>query len=464
MAAHGAVAAVPAAGTPDRPLAQALLIERYGYVVKAAEDPADLDPRGEGGTLALVIGYAGKWFWLDPADATTAHDGVTCIVTTATGGRYKIEGVEYLVIDVADKDLAAPPGTPAIGERYIVGAAATGDWASHDDEIAVFTARGWEFIEPGQGRIAYVADEQIFYHFTAAGAWAAGLGATPLAADSVPFGAAIGFGAIAIVENQTTTAPPGSPSTGDAYIIGASATGAWTGHDGKVAICEDGATFTIYAPAQGFRAHDKALNRDLRWSGSAWVSAGGYFTIVKIEYTANDTYSKPADLIGVMVEVYGGGGGGSGSAAAGGAGAQSAFGSHCSATGGAGGPNSAAGGAGGAGTGGDINRDGERGWGHGAITDAATAPGGRAAGPHAGSGGGGLDTVASGFRPGAGGSSSKNAAARSGGGGGGYAGKWIDAADLAANEAVQVGAGGAGNGAGAAGALGTVIVWQYRSI
>ena len=31
------------------------------------------------------------------------------------------------------------------------------------------------------------------------------------------------------------SAPPGSPSEGDRYIVGPSATGDWSGHDGEIA-------------------------------------------------------------------------------------------------------------------------------------------------------------------------------------------------------------------------------------
>lgn len=39
----------------------------------------------------------------------------------------------------------------------------------------------------------------------------------------------------------TLTTPPGSPSNGDVYLVGTSATGTWTGEDGKLTIYHDGA-------------------------------------------------------------------------------------------------------------------------------------------------------------------------------------------------------------------------------
>ncbi len=53
------------------------------------------------------------------------------------------------------------------------------------------------------------------------------------------------------VIDRTLTAPPGSPSTGDAYIPAASATGDWAGQDGNLAIW-DGAAWVFYSPAAGW--------------------------------------------------------------------------------------------------------------------------------------------------------------------------------------------------------------------
>ena len=41
-------------------------------------------------------------------------------------------------LSVLDRHLTAPPGSPADGDRYIVAAGATGDWAGWDLNIAYF--------------------------------------------------------------------------------------------------------------------------------------------------------------------------------------------------------------------------------------------------------------------------------------------------------------------------------------
>ncbi|MBV9989664.1 MAG: DUF2793 domain-containing protein [Alphaproteobacteria bacterium] len=58
-----------------------------------------------------------------------------------------------------DRDLTAPPGSPADGDTYLVKAVATGDWTGQDGNIAFAVDGGWRFYAPYQGLIAYVADE-----------------------------------------------------------------------------------------------------------------------------------------------------------------------------------------------------------------------------------------------------------------------------------------------------------------
>ena len=48
-----------------------------------------------------------------------------------------------------DKGLTVPPVGPADGTAWIVGAAATGDWAGQDDAIALFLNGGWLFVTTG---------------------------------------------------------------------------------------------------------------------------------------------------------------------------------------------------------------------------------------------------------------------------------------------------------------------------
>lgn len=76
-------------------------------------------------------------------------------------------GLSYLNFSfqnpIEDKDLTAPPGTPVAGKRYIVGAGATGAWATHDGKIAIYTGSSWLFATPTKGWEAYALDENAMY-------------------------------------------------------------------------------------------------------------------------------------------------------------------------------------------------------------------------------------------------------------------------------------------------------------
>ena len=61
--------------------------------------------------------------------------------------------VQLAVID----RLAAPPGSPEEGDRYIVDASATGAWVGHDGDIAAFIDGAWAFFVTLPGWIAYDA-------------------------------------------------------------------------------------------------------------------------------------------------------------------------------------------------------------------------------------------------------------------------------------------------------------------
>jgi Protein of unknown function (DUF2793) len=77
-----------------------------------------------------------------------------------------LRGLDAIVqLSVADRDLAAPPGSPADGERYLIAAGATGDWAGHDGKIAAYQDDAWMFYEPREGWITWVADEDITLAF-----------------------------------------------------------------------------------------------------------------------------------------------------------------------------------------------------------------------------------------------------------------------------------------------------------
>ncbi|KAB2914601.1 MAG: DUF2793 domain-containing protein [Hyphomicrobiaceae bacterium] len=72
---------------------------------------------------------------------------------------------------VMDKDLSAPPASPADGARYIVAAGATGAWSGHSGRVAAYQDGAWMFYVPREGWLAWAADEDELYAYTGS-AWA----------------------------------------------------------------------------------------------------------------------------------------------------------------------------------------------------------------------------------------------------------------------------------------------------
>lgn len=266
-----------AAGNVSRSALIQMLEQRSVYVIEGSEDPQDLTPG-----FATHLAFHGVVFWYDAADATTAHDGTSCLVT-ADGKRFKadgLEGAQRRHWAVKDKDLTAPPVSPAAGDIYIVAAGGSGAWSGKDKKIAVYTARGWLFITPAAFDIATVIDESLIYHYSAGGAWTSGIGALSIGANAV-YPTAIKYARWGLsVVNQTTNAPPGSPTDGDSYIIGGSPTGAWSGKARQIAIYQDSA-WAYYVPVEGDHAYDRNLNAEYVYDGSAWASQISGYSNVK---------------------------------------------------------------------------------------------------------------------------------------------------------------------------------------
>lgn len=78
-------------------------------------------------------------------------------------------------LSVKDRDLVAPPESPANGDRYLIPVAATGAWAGKDHQIAVYIADTWEYYPPRVGWLCYIEDEEVLSVFKGSG-WGTGVG------------------------------------------------------------------------------------------------------------------------------------------------------------------------------------------------------------------------------------------------------------------------------------------------
>ncbi len=81
---------------------------------------------------------------------------------------------------VIDRDLTAPPGSPSDFDVYIVAGTATGAWAGHEGELAVWDdeEEAWVFYEPAAGWLAVIIDESRLAMYTGS-AWTSGTDLAP---------------------------------------------------------------------------------------------------------------------------------------------------------------------------------------------------------------------------------------------------------------------------------------------
>ncbi|MCB1487028.1 MAG: DUF2793 domain-containing protein [Bauldia sp.] len=81
------------------------------------------------------------------------------------------------------------------------------------------------------------------------------------------------------VADTTVTDPPGSPAEGDRYIVAATATGDWTGHENDIAAFTDG-VWAFFTPSAGWLAFDAAGGALLLFDGSDWLAVGDFLGAV----------------------------------------------------------------------------------------------------------------------------------------------------------------------------------------
>lgn len=109
-------------------------------------------------------------------------------------------------LTVADRNLTAPPASTVEGQRHIVAAAPTGDWAGKAGQIALWLDGVWQFVAPLTGWRAWIGDEGQEVVFDGAGWISMGGGSVPavLAVDE------IGVSATSDATNRLAVSSPAS--------------------------------------------------------------------------------------------------------------------------------------------------------------------------------------------------------------------------------------------------------------
>jgi len=170
---------------------------------------------------------------------------------------------------VLDTDLTAPPGSPSVGDVYIPSPTATGAWVGWEGRLAIWWQNPTDSVEEWksftldadmEGVVMWLADENEWIVWTGT-AWE----------KKSEWDKKISR--ISIID-RNLTAPPGSPTIGDAYIPASVATGAWAGQEDDIAVWwqEPGvaAAWKFETPSTGLRAFIEDEVVLTVWDGTIW--------------------------------------------------------------------------------------------------------------------------------------------------------------------------------------------------
>ena len=97
-------------------------------------------------------------------------------LAAAQADKYLTVNEALAILDVALNlvvirvDLTTPPGSPSEGDAYIPAATATGDWASQENKVAVYSSSAWIFFNPQEGWRAYDQNANAFLKYSGS-AW-----------------------------------------------------------------------------------------------------------------------------------------------------------------------------------------------------------------------------------------------------------------------------------------------------
>lgn len=211
---------------------------------------------------------------------------------------------------VIDRTLTTPPGIPAIGDRYIVAAAAISDWAGQDGNITYWGEAGWSFVTPVAGWRAHIVSEARDVVFdTITGEW--------LDSDSFPFSATqLGINASADTTNRLSVSAPATLFNHEGSDHQLKINKA-TASDTASLLFQDG----FSGRAEMGLAGDDDIHLKVSPDGSSWTEAlvvnriTGHLSGEAVQASATDTTAgrvaradyaySPGNLLGTVSQVAG---------------------------------------------------------------------------------------------------------------------------------------------------------------
>ena len=79
--------------------------------------------------------------------------------------------IDAMLAATAVQTIGSPPASPTEGECYIVDPTPSGDWAGHQDQIAIRIGGDWHFVPPHDGMSVFDQDAGVTKHYD--GGWVA---------------------------------------------------------------------------------------------------------------------------------------------------------------------------------------------------------------------------------------------------------------------------------------------------
>lgn len=105
------------------------------------------------------------------------------------------------------------------------------------------------------------------------------------------------------VLDQGLVTPPATLTTGDRYIVGTGAGGAWAGRDDCVAVYDgESQGWRFFTPRAGWRAHVIASGAEVVWTGTLWAATDGSGAVTTLPLLGISTTADATNRLAVAAE------------------------------------------------------------------------------------------------------------------------------------------------------------------
>lgn len=120
--------------------------------------------RSAGNTLSGVIDMGG--FAINNLGAGSSPTDAAQRQWVTDQVNQKVAGLDWQESVLSRSD--TPPGSPVQGDRYLIIATATGDWAGQENKVTEYNGTSWDFYAPNEGWTLRVEAENLLYTYDGA--------------------------------------------------------------------------------------------------------------------------------------------------------------------------------------------------------------------------------------------------------------------------------------------------------